>query len=59
MFKSHRVITLLPSCAQANIVEDAVKDAQGEDDLLESYGGTLLPTSGWWCQMLPSFTSQT
>jgi hypothetical protein len=24
-------------------VEDAVKDAQGEDDLLESYGGTELP----------------
>jgi hypothetical protein len=30
-------------CAQANIVEDAVKDAQGEDDLLECYGGTVLP----------------
>jgi hypothetical protein len=31
------------SLSQDNIVADAVRDAQGEADLLECYGGTVLP----------------
>lgn len=34
----------LPSF-QVNIIEDALKDARGEEDLLNAYGGTSLPAA--------------